>query len=63
MVFCYFAILPSIVAIVLGASAVKQIDGSNGAQGGRGMAVAGIVLGSAWIGLPIIALIVFAASG
>ena len=38
----------SIPALVLGYSAKGQIDRSSGTQGGRGMAVAGIVLG--WIG-------------
>ena len=39
----------SVIALVLGYQARSEIDRSNGAIGGRGMAVAGIVLG--WIGL------------
>jgi hypothetical protein len=39
----------SIVALVLGYSAKAQIDRSGGMETGRGMAVAGIVLG--WIGI------------
>ena len=39
----------SIPALVMGYSARKDIDGSAGRITGRGMAVAGIVLG--WIGL------------
>jgi hypothetical protein len=39
----------SIPALVLGYQARSEIDASGGASGGRGMAVAGIVLG--WIGL------------
>ena len=39
----------SIVALVLGYSAKAQIDRSGGTESGRGMAVAGIVLG--WIGI------------
>jgi hypothetical protein len=39
----------SVPALVLGYSARGQIDRSGGAQGGRGMAVTGIVLG--WIGV------------
>jgi hypothetical protein len=39
----------SIVALVLGYSAKAQIDRSGGAETGRGMAIAGIVLG--WIGI------------
>lgn len=38
----------SVPALVLGYSARGQIDRSGGVQGGRGMAIAGIVLG--WIG-------------
>lgn len=38
----------SVPAVVLGYSARGQIDRSGGVQGGRGMAIAGIVLG--WIG-------------
>lgn len=36
----------SIAAIVTGVMAIKQIDESRGAQGGRELAVAGIVLGA-----------------
>ena len=39
----------SVPALVLGYQARSEIDRSNGASGGRGLAVAGIVLG--WIGL------------
>ena len=39
----------SIPALVLAYQARREIDTSNGASGGRGMAVAGIVLG--WVGL------------
>ncbi len=46
----------SILALVFGYIARKQIDQSNGEQGGRGMAVAGIVLG--WIGLGLLVVII-----
>jgi hypothetical protein len=39
----------SILALVFGYIAKSQIDGSRGAQGGRGLAIAGIVLG--WVGV------------
>jgi hypothetical protein len=45
----------SILALVFGYVARRQIDESRGAQTGRGMATAGIVLG--WIGVGIISLI------
>lgn len=43
----------SVLALVFGYVAKRQIDDSRGLQGGRGMAVAGIVLG--WIGVGILA--------
>lgn len=41
--------LGSILALVFGSVAKKQIDRSAGRQGGRGMAIAGVVLG--WVGI------------
>lgn len=41
----------SILALVFGYISRRQIDESNGTQGGRGMAIAGIVLG--WVGVGI----------
>jgi hypothetical protein len=35
----------AVLALIFGMKARKQIDWSNGTQGGRGMATAGIVLG------------------
>lgn len=46
----------SVLALVFGYIARKQIDASGGAQGGRGMAIAGIVLG--WIGVGFLVLAV-----
>ena len=49
----------SILAIVFGHIALSQIDKSQGRVGGRGMAIAGVVLG--WIGAAILVLaIIFA---
>lgn len=39
----------SILALIFGYNAKGQIDRSNGMEGGRGLAVAGIVLG--WVGV------------
>lgn len=52
----------SILAIVLGYGAKAQIDRSGGTQSGRGLAIAGIVLG--WIGVAgtIVLLLLFAAA-
>ena len=44
--------LGSVLALVFGYTAKRQIDESGGLQGGRRMAVAGIVLG--WIGVGIL---------
>jgi hypothetical protein len=44
----------SILALIFGYRARRQIDESNGAQGGRGLAIAGIVLG--WIGVALLVL-------
>jgi peptidoglycan/LPS O-acetylase OafA/YrhL len=40
-----------ILALVFGYKARREIDASGGRQTGRGMAVAGIVLGWVWVGL------------
>jgi hypothetical protein len=49
----------SILALVFGYVAKSSIDRSGGAEAGRGMAVAGIVLG--WIGVGILSLILIVA--
>ena len=53
-------IVTSVVGLILGYSAKKEIDNSGGRLGGRGVAMGGII--TSWIGLaiyiPIVALIV-----
>ena len=44
----------SILALIFGYVAKGQIDAAGGAQGGRGMAIAGIVLG--WVGVGVLLL-------
>jgi uncharacterized protein DUF4190 len=44
-------LITAILALVFGYKAKRQIDASEGRQGGRGMAIAGIVLG--WVMLPL----------
>jgi uncharacterized protein DUF4190 len=44
----------SILALIFGFMARKEIDGSGGAQTGRGMATAGIVLGFIGIGIMVL---------
>jgi len=46
----------SILALIFGYVAKGQIDRSAGRQSGRGMAIAGIVLG--WIGVAVLALVI-----
>ena len=48
--------LGSILALIFGYIAKSNIDRSNGAEGGRGMAIAGIVLG--WIGVATLVLLI-----
>ena len=54
----FLCIIGGILALVFGYISRRQIDESGGTQGGRGMAIAGIILG--WIGIGLgIAYIVF----
>jgi hypothetical protein len=46
----------SILALIFGYIAKRDIDASRGTQGGRGMAIAGIVLG--WVGIGILILVI-----
>ena len=52
----WFYWLGSILALVLGYMAKREIDGSNGTISGRGLAIAGIVIG--WIGIGIVPLLI-----
>jgi len=49
----------SMLALIFGYNAKGQIDRSNGMQSGRGLAVAGIVLG--WVGVGTLALVLIVA--
>jgi hypothetical protein len=49
----------SIIALIFGYVAKNQIDNSNGTQGGRGMAIAAIVLG--WVGVGTLVLVIILA--
>jgi predicted acyltransferase len=54
-IFCF---IPAIVAIVLGATAGRRIDQSNGQLMGKGMATAGLVLGIVGVVLAAIVIVV-----
>jgi hypothetical protein len=49
--------LGSVLAIIFGHIALNQINHSHGAQGGRGMAIAGLVLGYVGIGFLVLGVI------
>ncbi len=51
-------VIPGIVSIVLGHLALESIADSGGMKTGRGMAIAGIVLG--WVGIGILSVLVLA---
>ena len=51
--------LGSVLALVFGYVGKNQIDKSGGTQDGRGLAIAGIVLG--WIGVAVLVLIIVVA--
>jgi hypothetical protein len=51
--------LVGIAGIVLGSSAKREIDASGGAQTGRGMAQAGVVLGIIAVVWTVVALVLF----
>ena len=56
-ILCLYGI-GSILALVFGYQAKGQIERSGGRESGRGMAIAGIVLG--WIGLALMAFVIIA---
>jgi Domain of unknown function (DUF4190) len=53
--------LGSVVSLVLGLVALKQIRARN--QGGRGIAIAGMVLSAIWLLIPLVAIIADVAKG
>lgn len=59
---CYFAILGAIPAVICGHLALVRIKESPLPMSGRGMAIAGLVLGYTWIGLTIVGAIAIAFS-
>ena len=52
MVFPFILLIPSILAVVFAGLGKRQIDASDGLQTGRGLAVAGQVLG--WVGIALV---------
>ena len=46
----------AVLAIVFGLVALREIRGSDGLEGGKGLAISGIVLGSVWCGFLLIGL-------
>jgi hypothetical protein len=58
---CWVYWVGSILAVIFGHVALAQIARSNGTQNGRGMAIAGLVLG--WIGVAVLLIVLIAAAG
>jgi Domain of unknown function (DUF4190) len=54
--FFWCCVVPGIVSIVLGHVALESIEDSGGTKRGRGMAIAGIVLG--WVGIALVGALV-----
>jgi hypothetical protein len=54
--------VPAVLGVIFGFIARSQIRQSGGTQGGDGLALAGIIVGFAWIGLFVILIIVGAAN-
>ena len=46
----------AVLGVVFGLIALREIKRSDGREGGRGLAIAGITLGSVWIGLGLMGL-------
>jgi predicted metal-binding membrane protein len=57
--FTVFPFVPSLLALIFGYKGKREIDRSNGQQTGRGLAVAGIVLG--WVAIALLILVVLGA--
>jgi hypothetical protein len=60
--FCGLGILTSIPAVICGHLALSRINQSNGQVGGRGLAMAGLIIGYIVIGLTVIFVIAAIAS-
>jgi hypothetical protein len=54
--------ITSILAVIFGHVALSQIKRSNGTQTGRGMAIAGLVLGYIWLALLVVFIVALVAT-
>jgi hypothetical protein len=52
VVFPFIPLIPSILAVIFAGRGKRQIDSSGGLQTGRGLAIAGQVLG--WVGIALV---------
>jgi hypothetical protein len=50
----------SVAGIILGHTALRQINASGGTQSGRSLAIAGLLLGYLWIGIVVLIIAAFA---
>jgi hypothetical protein len=52
----WFGFIGSVAGVILGHTALRQINASGGAQGGRGIAITGLLVGYFWIGIAVLML-------
>lgn len=57
-----FLVIPMIIAIVFGFVAISQINASGGRQGGKEMAIIGVVFSFVWLGIILIWILVAAST-
>jgi hypothetical protein len=50
----WFGFIGAVAGVILGHTALRQIDASGGAQGGRAVAMMGLCVGYFWIGLAVL---------
>jgi hypothetical protein len=50
----FMGLIGAIAGVILGHTALRQIDASGGAQGGRGIATIGLLVGYFWIGIAVL---------
>jgi Domain of unknown function (DUF1707)/Domain of unknown function (DUF4190) len=52
----WFGFIGSVAGVILGHTALRQINASGGAQGGRAIAITGLLVGYFWIGIAVLML-------
>jgi hypothetical protein len=52
----FMGLIGAVAGVILGHTALRQIDASAGAQGGRAIATTGLLVGYFWIGVAVLVL-------